>query len=229
MELNHKKRTFLSVAVKWFWVSLFMTAICIILNIICTILLAQGSVIPYALHWFLNTLYFIFIVVLSSMLAMYVFHRLLEYISNNYCIKRAKVMLLILTLGYICVVIANLKLGIIFWFDASGSYHRGPLNSLGYGVAIIEMALMYQCYFKHKASVSKEMTKVMLSMTRNCDAISQIKIENYPDIELSVNIGAIYCQIPSYKSLIKQIDKLLYKAKQEKESICYEVLDDIKY
>lgn len=108
--------------------------------------------------------------------------------------------------------------------------------------------------------VLKEMTKVMLSMTRNCDAvvryggdefliifrginetafkerlyqirdaISQIKIENYPDIELSVSIGAIYCQIPSYKSLIKQIDKLLYKAKQEKESICYEVLDDIKY
>lgn len=159
--LNHKKRTFLSVAVKWFWGSLFMTAICIILNIICTILLAQGSVIPYALHWFLNTLYFIFIVVLSSMIAMYVFHRLLEHVYDNYCIKRAKVMLLILILGYICVVIANLKLGIIFWFDASGSYHRGPLNSLGYGVAIIEMALMYQCYFKHKASVSKEMTRAI--------------------------------------------------------------------
>ena len=105
--------------------------------------------------------------------------------------------------------------------------------------------------------VLKELTKVVLSMTRKCDsvvryggdeflvvfrdisetafkkrlyqirdAIKEIKIENYSDIDLSISIGAIYCQKQPQRSLIEKIDKLLYKAKHDKESICFELFEE---
>lgn len=60
------------------------------------------------------------------------------------------------------------------------------------------------------------------------DAIKEIQIESYPNIDLSISIGAIYCKEQPQKSLIEKIDKLLYMAKHEEESICFEVFDKEK-
>lgn len=60
------------------------------------------------------------------------------------------------------------------------------------------------------------------------DAVKQIKIENYPDIDLSISIGSIYCQKQPQKSLIENLDKLLYKVKHDKESICFKLYGDCK-
>lgn len=105
-------------------------------------------------------------------------------------------------------------------------------------------------------TVLKELAKVMLSMTRSCDAviryggdeflivfrdiseiafqkrlyqmrdaIRDIQLVHYPDVHISASIGGIYCQEQPQGSLIEDIDKLLYKAKQEKEEVCYEVMN----
>lgn len=113
--------------------------------------------------------------------------------------------------------------------------------------------------FGHLAGdlVLKELTNVILSMTRKCDSviryggdeflvvfrdisemafkkrlyqirdtIKEIRIKDYSHIDLSISIGAIYCQKQPQKSLIKKLDKLLYMAKNDKESICFEVFEN---
>ena len=108
--------------------------------------------------------------------------------------------------------------------------------------------------------VLKALAEVMLSMTRQCDAviryggdeflivfrnigeaafqkrlyqvrdaIRNIRLKEYPDVNLSASIGGIYCQVQPQRSLIGDIDKLLYKAKQEKEDICYEVITEANH
>ena len=57
------------------------------------------------------------------------------------------------------------------------------------------------------------------------DAIRDIQLVHYPDVHISASIGGIYCQEQPQGSLIEAIDKLLYKAKQEKEEVCYEVMN----
>ena len=57
------------------------------------------------------------------------------------------------------------------------------------------------------------------------DAIRDIQLVHYPDVHISASIGGIYCQEQPQGSLIEDIDKLLYKAKQEKEEVCYEVMN----
>ena len=75
--------------------------------------------------------------------------------------KRAVRMVGGLTVLYAAAVLLNLEFGFLFWFDAEGNYHRGPLNSLGYAVVAAEMVLMVICYFRHKVSISKEMKRTI--------------------------------------------------------------------
>lgn len=160
LNLNYKRRV-LTPAVKTFRASLFLTAFCIIWNIFCTLLLRLGSAVPRGVNLFVNSAYFILIVLSSSVIALFVFQKMLEHVYDQHCIKRAVRMLSALTLLYAAAVFLNLKFGFLFWFDQQGNYRRGPLNSLGYGVVAVELVMMYICYFRHRVSISKEMKRTI--------------------------------------------------------------------
>ena len=123
----------------------------------CTLLLKQGSAVPLEVNLFTNTVYFILAVLSGSVIALFVFGKMLEHVYDQRCMKRAVRMVGGLTVLYAAAVLLNLEFGFLFWFDAEGNYHRGPLNSLGYAVVAAEMVLMVICYFRHKVSISKEM------------------------------------------------------------------------
>lgn len=161
LNLNFKDRA-LTPSVRWFRTGLFLVLFSIIWNILCVLLLRQGGRVPYQLNLFMNTIYFILIVMSCSVIAMFVFEKMLEHVYDNYCIRRAKRVLGSLTLAYGAAALFNLKGGFLFWFDKSGGYHRGPFNALGYGVMAIELGLLYFCYFKHRISISKEMKRAMM-------------------------------------------------------------------
>ena len=58
------------------------------------------------------------------------------------------------------------------------------------------------------------------------NAIRGKKLEAYPEIDLTVSIGGICCKTPPQTDILEEIDKLLYLAKQKKDAICVETLEE---
>ena len=82
-------------------------------------------------------------VLMCSLLAFYLFIQLLEHVYDKHCLKRAFWAVTLLTAAYTALVLWNLGSGVLFYFDMQGNYHRGILNSAGYMVMVIEMAVSY--------------------------------------------------------------------------------------
>ena len=188
LNLNYRRRV-LTPAVRCFWAGLFLAAFCIVWNIMCTLLLKQGSAVPLEVNLFTNTVYFILAVLSGSVIALFVFGKMLEHVYDRRCMKRAAQMVIGLTWLYAAAVLLNLKLGFLFWFDAEGNYHRGPLNSLGYAVVAAEMVLMVICYFRHKVSISKEMKRTIRIFSPMVLALMVLQIL-YPEFLLNGIIAA---------------------------------------
>ena len=69
LNLNYRRRV-LTPAVRCFWAGLFLAAFCIVWNIMCTLLLKQGSAVPLEVNLFTNTVYFILAVLSGSVIAL---------------------------------------------------------------------------------------------------------------------------------------------------------------
>lgn len=186
--LNYKRRV-LTPTVKCFWAGLFLTAFCIVWNIFCTLLLSQGGKVPYGLNVFANTVYFILVLFSASVIALFVFQKMLEHVYDRHCMRRATRLLAVLTLLYTAAVFLNLKFHFLFWFDQEGNYHRGPFNAMGYGVVAAELVMMYICYFRHRVSISKEMKRTIRLFPPVVLALILLQIAN-PELLLNGIIAA---------------------------------------
>ena len=140
---------------------LWLSAFSILWNTVCVILLRQGARIPVSVNIFMNSLYFIIIVLVCSVMAMYLFEKMLEHVYDDRCMKRAKTVVIGLFLFFCIFVLINPQTKLIFWFDEGGRYHRGVCNQLGYAIMMIETALLYYCYYLHRMSVSKVMRRIL--------------------------------------------------------------------
>ena len=148
-------------AVKVYQACLGFSVLSIVWNILCVILLKHGSSVPANINMFMNISYYIIMVATCSVIALYTFEKMLEHVYDEHCICRAKRVLTSLTAAFSIFAIANVKTGLLFWFDANGVYHRGILNWCGYGVMLVEFILLFVCFFRHHASVSNEMKHVL--------------------------------------------------------------------
>ncbi len=144
-------------AVKLYQACLGFSVLSIVWNIICVILLNQGSLVSPGINMFMNIVYYIIMVAVCSATAFYIFEKMLEHVYDEHCICRAKRVLTSLTAAFCIFAIANVKTGLLFWFDENGVYQRGILNWSGYGIMLVELILLFVCFSRHHASVSKEM------------------------------------------------------------------------
>lgn len=163
---------------------LALSACCILWNMLCVTLLRYGNRIPVGVNLFTNSLYFWLTVVMCSATALYIFEKMLEHVYDPYCILRVKRMLFVLIIFYTLIVIVNLKTGVLFWFDEAGKYHRGFLNSIGYGIVLLELLFMFICLFKYRSSVGKEMKHTFKMFPSIVVALIFIQVFN-PEILLN--------------------------------------------
>lgn len=177
LNLSFSKRT-LTPIVKWFWAGLICASISIVWNILCVFLLRNKDQVPRSFNIFMNTGYFILIVLTCSVIAMYLFEKMLEHVYEKYCIKRARLLLILLTSSYFVLTFVNLKTGFLFWLDEDGNYCRGIFNGIGYWFMLVEFALLSFCYIRHRASVSKDMMHVMRTVPPVILLIVVIQLRN---------------------------------------------------
>ena len=171
-------------------------------DILCYILLEFPAQVPTALNLFMNSVYFFMVVALCSLTALFIFEKVLEHVYDPLCIRRAKVLLFLLTAAFFVLVIINIWTGLLFWFDEKGGYQRGRLNGAGYVILGIEVLLIFICFIRHHASVSREMKHVLLLISpvaaallifqfTNRDLLMNGTIASFADVILFITF---FCQ-----------------------------------
>lgn len=142
---------------------LCLSAVNIILNIICVFTIEYYKTVPIWINMALNSLYFFLIVCMSTYVAYYMAYLILEHVYDKYLMKKAVKFLTIITVIYSLLIIININAGFIFYFDSYG-YHRGSLLNIGYGVMALEIAMLVYFCVKNKMSITKNMVHVMKMM-----------------------------------------------------------------
>jgi len=157
----HDKRRVRTFRRTLYWSCLWLSAASIALNILCVHTIKQAAAIPLWINIGLNTLYFWLNVLLCSAIAFYLFQRMLEYVYDKHCLRRAVVGLSAVMACYTALCIWNLFGGVLFYFDAAGNYHRGIYNRVGYLALLIEIIMLIICYVRNRKSVSADMMRVI--------------------------------------------------------------------
>lgn len=155
---KHRVRTFRR---SLFWGCLWTSIISILLNVAGAYLIAYPHLVSLEFNTLINTLYFWSTVLMCSVVAMYLFHKMLEYVYDKHCLKRAFIGLSSVVAMYTLLAIWNLKSGVLFYFDSAGVYHRGIYNRIGYLGLLIEVFMLVMCYIRNRRSISKKILRVI--------------------------------------------------------------------
>ena len=131
-----------------------------------------------------NTLYFVVNIVTTSVMALYLFTKILEHTHSRHCMRNACIGLTVLFIVYMWFVLANLKNGWLFYFDEQDRYQRGPLNALGYIVTLLQLVLVGICYFRNRRNASRPMRRVLLQVFLVAPLCIIIQ-RTYPEIMLN--------------------------------------------
>lgn len=114
-----------------FRIALGVSVLAIVNNIFSIYVIENSARMPVLLNISLNTLYYFFVATTSALVAITTFITMFE---GRYDERRLKVAVVISLSFYIlevAFVLLNLKTGWLFYFDARGIYHRGPLSAVG--------------------------------------------------------------------------------------------------
>ena len=136
----------------------------ILINILCTCLIALRTQVPLWVDLLCNSAYFLLIVAVCTIVAYYLCYLLYEH---NYRRKGLKIYLGFLKavyLLYVLLIIYNLTSGIVFFFDQERIYRRGPLVNAGYGVMFLELLGLILISIANRRSISRPMCKVMQTL-----------------------------------------------------------------
>ena len=168
---------------------LIATALTAVMDLITGQLLDLADV-PLWQNMLFNSLYFVVNIIATTFIALYLFTKILEHTHEKHCMHNACIGLSVLFAIYMCFVIANLWNGCLFYFDANGSYCRGPLNALGYIITLGQLVLVAICYFRNKKNASYSMRRVitqLLPVIPLCIVIQR----TYPEIMLNSFLMAL--------------------------------------
>ena len=184
---------YMSSASKCFVACLVLTALTAATDLLTGQLLVMKHV-PLWINMGVNTLYFLLNIITTSAFAMFLFTKILEHIHDDHCMIMARRGLKILFAIYLLLVFANLFTGWLFYFDAAGSYCRGPLNAVGYFVTLCQMVLVTICYVRNRRNAGRPMRRALLQtfpVIVLCIVIQRI----YPEIMLNGFIMSMVCTV----------------------------------
>ncbi|MBA4348112.1 MAG: hypothetical protein C0413_04600 [Clostridiales bacterium] len=122
-----------------FRITLLFSLISAINNILSLYSIEHAASIPVIINVYLNSFYYFSVASMTTMVTITTYVTLFEGRYDEPRIKKAIIVSLMIFSLEVILVLANLATGWLFFFDSSGLYHRGPLNSIG--IAYLTVAL----------------------------------------------------------------------------------------
>ena len=180
---------YMSVSSKLFIAALVMTAVTAITDLLTGYLLQKQDV-PLWENLLVNTLYFLNAIITTSLLALYLFRKILEHTHRRHCMHRAYVGLAVIFGIDALAAAANPWTKWLFYFLEDGTYCRGPLNSLGYIATLLQLGLVLICFLRNRETASNTMQRVLMMVSPIVPLCTIIHLL-HPDIMLNSFIIAL--------------------------------------
>ena len=144
-----------------FMASLMLTIFAIIADIGTVMCNAYHDYIPLSLNYLVNTIFFVLSVFMSSGIIYYLVIRVLEFVHSQIHLNICRVCIAVITVAFLSLVVVNHWNGCLFYFNADGTYARGPLNAIMYVEPILYVVMFTLCYFINRRSVSQASTRIV--------------------------------------------------------------------
>lgn len=152
--------------------------------------LLEAKPTPLWLNMLVNSIFFFVAIVATSSIALYLFTKILEHTHVRHCMRNAKIALISLLIFYGITLISNWWTGWVFHFLPDGTYVRGPLNTLGYVIALIQLFLVLVCFLRNKKTASNALLRVLIQISPVIPLCSVVH-HFYPDIMLNSFVIAL--------------------------------------
>lgn len=133
----------------------------IMLNILCVYTISCAWSMPVWVNILCNSMYFLLITAVSSIIAYYLMYLLFEHIYHRSALQRFKKIIVLLYGVYFVLILYNISSGIIFYFDEKRIYSRGPLINVGYALMSVQLIMLVVFTIRNKNSISMSMKRVM--------------------------------------------------------------------
>lgn len=133
----------------------------ILLNILCVYTIQYSWYLPLWVNLLCNSVYFLLIVTVSSIIAYYLMNLLYEHIYQRNGLQDFKKLLIFLYAVYVVLLLYNIQSGILFFFDQNRNYNRGPFINAGYGIMLFQLLVLIAFTSRNRNSISKNMRRVM--------------------------------------------------------------------
>lgn len=188
---------------------LWLSMAAVLVNILCVFTIDRAESIPLWVNAALNTLYFLMVVGLSTLIGRYLVYLVTEHMYDRRCFRRAVLLQLLLCLLYAAALGYNLFSGIIFYFDGQCNYQRGPLVNAGYFIMAAQLALVVICALRNHLSISAPMRRMMYILPPTILLLTVYQIA-YPDVLFngSIIVAADLLLLLNFQSRRVETDSL---------------------
>lgn len=175
---------------KHFWACLVLSAASIALNIASVFAIENVGRTSVGLAMALNSAYYLVSILMCVTIGCFLFERILEYVFDKICLRRARICLLALLAVNVVLVLANFGTGVLFRVDANGQYLRGPLNAIGFATPFLEVVLLVVCYVRHRRCAGRAIVRIMWTVPAIVVLLVAYQVA-YPDQLLNGAICAL--------------------------------------
>ncbi len=138
---------------------LVLSGVSISLDILTSLTINGTIQIAYGLNYMLNMLYFFFLYLSFSVMVIYFFYLMFEHVADKHCYTIATRLVKLFALILVLMLCTNPWTEWFFHFE-DGLYTRGRFNRLGYLFLLIEVCMIWACYYRNRTVVSRAMQKL---------------------------------------------------------------------
>ena len=179
---------------KLFVCALLMAVVTAVTDLYTGYLLEQTGV-PLWLNMLVNTMYFVNALLTTTVLALYLFKKILVHTHHERsCTRRAHIGLTAILVPYLILVGTNFYTKWLFYFLEDGTYCRGPLNELGYIASSLQLILVFICFLRNRRTSNKGLTHVLIMISPVIPFCAIIH-HFHPDIMLNSFIIALVIMV----------------------------------
>ena len=202
---------------------LYLSAGTVAVNILCTCFLSLPQTIPLWVNLLCNSAYFLMVVGVCTIMALYLCRLLYDHIYRQHGLRRCYRLLAALYFAYLLLILVNLFTGVVFYFDAQHHYQRGPLINSGYLVMLIQLSVLLGITVRNWQSVDSSMRRVMRILPPIILALTAYQMV-YPDVLLNggIIVAADIILMVNFQS--RQIEQDILTSSGNRNSLRQELL-----
>ena len=188
---------------------LWLSMVTVLVNIICVFTINMAQTIPLWVNLALNTLYFLLVVGLSTVIGYYLLYLITEHMYEKRYLRRGGVFQAALFLIYAAVLVYNLFSGVIFYFDDTFHYQRGPLINLGYVIMAMQLLRVVVCTLRNRCNVNAPIQRMMRILPPTILLLTIYQI-TYPDVLFNgtIIVSADLLLLLNFQSRRVEVDSL---------------------